>query len=96
MITCDKKSKTLLLSSTLRKSYSSCFYEGYRLYKKENLDIIFADDPQTKSIAGFGVNFGAEFKFGTDSKYVLKAEYTVDSNVKENSFNMSLTVPFPK
>ena len=76
--------------------YSSCFYESYRLYKKENLGAIFAGDPQTKSIGGFGVNFGTEFKFGKDSGYVLKAEYTVASNVKDGSFNMSLTVPFPK
>ena len=74
--------------------YSSCFYESYRLHKKENLDLMHADDPQTKSIRGFGVDIGTELKFG-NNQYVLKAEYTIASKVEKGSFNVSLTVPLP-
>ena len=74
--------------------YSSGFYEYYRLSKKENLDLMYADDPQTKPIGDFGMDIGAELKVGKDSKYVLKFEYRVLSNLTESSFLMSLTVPF--
>lgn len=76
--------------------YSSCFYEGYHLHRRRDLSIISPYDPESKFKSGFSVDIGAEFKFGKDSRYILKSKYTVVGNVKEDSFDISLTLQFPE
>ena len=89
------RSVSLTLNSSLRVSlivYSSIFYEGHRLKRGED-GIFFAPDEPTRFKRDFGLDVGTEFKFGSGLDYILKANYTVFSETKEDTFNISMTFP---
>ena len=73
--------------------FSSFFYEGSRSETKRDLGISPLDDFEIEFKNDFGMDIGAEFKFGKDPKYIIKAKYTVASRLKEDTFDISLTFP---
>ena len=73
--------------------FSSFFYEGSRSERRRDLGISSLDDSEIEFKNDFGMDIGAEFKFGEDPKYIIKAKYTVASRLKENTFDISLTFP---